>query len=192
MLIEARRTTARYGRNDNVRERDLINPKATMSTVGTPWGIQHEARIQALIKQHAMAERGGRKPKKLIGKASRRGVERPVVRVDTGRQFGSMREAADAMGCDSGSLSTAMRRGRPLKGIWFRYADEAAPRVRQLKGKGNRKPRAGVPVIVDGAPAPFDSQGAAARWLGCDVRSIQQALRKGGTVKGVRVRKVAA
>lgn len=72
------------------------------------------------------------------------GKRKIVVCLETGKQFNSVENAANAIGVSSGFLSRQIREGKPIKGLYYYYAgkmlpDEYRQKIRNRKKKQNNK-----------------------------------------------------
>jgi hypothetical protein len=76
-----------------------------------------------------------------------RGWCRPVLCVETGRLYPSVADAARAVGCNKGNISSAAARGNRAAGLHWRYPDLAAAN----KDAGERA--GSIPTVFD-APHP--------------------------------------
>lgn len=68
------------------------------------------------------------------------GKRKTIVCLETGKQFNSVENAANAIGVSSGFISRQIKAGKPIKGFYYYYAGEMLPdEYRQkIKVTGNR------------------------------------------------------
>lgn len=83
------------------------------------------------------------------------GRTKEIVCLETGKQFNSVENAANAIGVSSGFISRQIKAGKPIKGFYYYYAGEMLPdeyrqKIRNRKKKPSYKSR---PVIPDAAEA---------------------------------------
>ena len=80
------------------------------------------------------------------------GKRKTIVCLETGKQFNSVENAANAIGVSSGFISRQIKAGKPIKGFYYYYAGEMLPdeyrqKIRNQKKKPNKNSR---PVICLG------------------------------------------
>ena len=76
------------------------------------------------------------------------GKRKTVVCLETGKQFNSVENAANAIGVSSGFISRQIKAGKPIKGFYYYYAGEMLPdeyrqKIRNQKKKPNKNSRPG-------------------------------------------------
>lgn len=64
-----------------------------------------------------------------------------IVCLETGKQFNSVENAANAIGVSSGFISRQIKAGKPIKGFYYYYAGEMLPDDSFFKPKRRRKVR---------------------------------------------------
>lgn len=87
------------------------------------------------------------------------GKRKTIVCLETGKQFNSTEDAANAIGVSSGFISRQIKAGKPIKGFYYYYAGEMLPdeyrqKIRNRKKKPNYKSR---PVICLETGERFES-----------------------------------
>lgn len=87
------------------------------------------------------------------------GKRKTIVCLETGKQFNSVENAANAIGVSSGFISRQIKAGKPIKGFYYYYAGEMLPdeyrqKIRNQKKKPNYKSR---PVICLETGERFES-----------------------------------
>ena len=55
------------------------------------------------------------------------GKRKTIVCLETGKQFNSVENAANAIGVSSGFISRQIKAGKPIKGFYYYYAGEMLP-----------------------------------------------------------------
>ena len=55
------------------------------------------------------------------------GRRKTIVCLETGKQFNSVENAANAIGVSSGFISRQIKAGKPIKGFYYYYAGEMLP-----------------------------------------------------------------
>lgn len=96
------------------------------------------------------------------------GKRKTIVCLETGKQFNSVENAANAIGVSSGFISRQIKAGKPIKGFYYYYAGEMLPdeyrqKIRNRKKKPNYKSR---PVICLETGERFESISLVSRMLG--------------------------
>lgn len=101
------------------------------------------------------------------------GKRKTIVCLETGKQFNSVENAANAIGVSSGFISRQIKAGKPIKGFYYYYAGEMLPdeyrqkirnqKIRNQKKKPNYKSR---PVICLETGERFESISLVSRMLG--------------------------
>lgn len=74
------------------------------------------------------------------------GKRKTIVCLETGKQFNSVENAANAIGVSSGFISRQIKAGKPIKGFYYYYAGEMLPdeyrqKIRNQKKKPNKNSR---------------------------------------------------
>lgn len=72
------------------------------------------------------------------------GKRKTIVCLETGKQFNSVENAANAFGVSSGFISRQIKAGKPIKGFYYYYAGEMLPdeyrqKIRNQKKKAKQK-----------------------------------------------------
>ena len=106
--------------------------------------------------------------------------KQPVIRVETGEVFESLRAAADAAGTSRERIRNAIAKGTRCFGYHYAKADDAAASV-DMKHERCNRPR---PVVCCTDGLRFDSTAKAAKHAGVTALSLTRALRMGYMVKG--------
>lgn len=112
----------------------------------------------------------------------------PVVCLETGQSFKSLKEAADSIGRTYQCVSQAAKTGCATNGLHFYYADKTKPDEsffvaaygKGKRGRGNKRP-----VICLETSERFKSVNDVVRSLHCDGRRIWKALNKGYSIHGL-------
>lgn len=107
------------------------------------------------------------------------GKRKTIVCLETGKQFNSVENAANAIGVSSGFISRQIKAGKPIKGFHYYYAGEMLPdeyrqKIRNQKKKPNYKSR---PVICLETGTRYKTYVDAGRDLGVEEGNIQQAVK---------------
>lgn len=106
-------------------------------------------------------------------------AKRPVICVETGQTFDSLKDAAAAIGVKSSSnFIAAIKENRTLGGYHWRYADLEAP-VGTPSDQSHPKP-----VVCYETGEVFESLAAAGRSVGVKANTVASAIRKAGTAGG--------
>ena len=95
------------------------------------------------------------------------GKRKTIVCLETGKQFNSVENAANAIGVSSGFISRQIKAGKPIKGFYYYYAGEMLPdeyrqKIRNQKKKPNKNSR---PVICLETGERFESISLVSRML---------------------------
>lgn len=109
---------------------------------------------------------------------------RSVICLEDGERFDSASAAARHYGCNTGSIYYACRFGQMAKDRHFYYADQAEPEESFFRNKTITAVR----CVETGMT--FESQKAAAEWLGCPAAHIAVGIQRGTRVKGYHWEKV--
>lgn len=114
------------------------------------------------------------------------GKRKTIVCLETGKQFNSVENAANAIGVSSGFISRQIKAGKPIKGFYYYYAGEMLPdeyrqKIRNQKKKPNKNPR---PVICLETGERFESLTLASRMLGIRKSNVFKAIKNGSTAHG--------
>ena len=115
------------------------------------------------------------------------GKGKTIVCLETGKQFNSVGNAANAIGVSSGFISRQIRAGKPIKGFYYYYAGEMLPdeyrqKIRNQKKKPNKNLR---PVICLETGERFESLALASRMLGTSISNVFDAIKNGRTAHGL-------
>lgn len=107
------------------------------------------------------------------------GKRKTIVCLETGKQFNSVENAANAIGVSSGFISRQIKAGKPIKGFYYYYAGEMLPdeyrqKIRNQKKKPNYKSR---PVICLETGERFESISLVSRMLGISKSYIFHAMK---------------
>ena len=114
------------------------------------------------------------------------GKRKTIVCLETGKQFNSVENAANAIGVSSGFISRQIKAGKPIKGFYYYYAGEMLPdeyrqKIRNQKKKPNKNSR---PVICLETGERFESLTLASRMLGTRKSNVFNAIKNGSTAHG--------
>ena len=114
------------------------------------------------------------------------GRRKTIVCLETGKQFNSVENAANAIGVSSGFISRQIKAGKPIKGFYYYYAGEMLPdeyrqKIRNQKKKPNNKSR---PVICLETGERFESISLVSRMLGIRKSNVFHAIKNGSTAHG--------
>lgn len=114
------------------------------------------------------------------------GKRKTIVCLETGKQFNSVENAANAIGVSSGFISRQIKAGKPIKGFHYYYAGEMLPdeyrqKIRNQKKKPNYKSR---PVICLETGERFESMKEAMERYGVSSGSLNSALTYGYSAGG--------
>lgn len=114
-------------------------------------------------------------------------IEKTIVCLETGKQFNSVENAANAIGVSSGFISRQIKAGKPIKGFYYYYAGEMLPdeyrqKIRNQKEKPNYKSR---PVICLETGERFESISLVSRMLGISKSHVFHAMKNGSAVHGI-------
>lgn len=114
------------------------------------------------------------------------GKRKTIVCLETGKQFNSVENAANAIGVSSGFISRQIKAGKPIKGLYYYYAGEMLPdeyrqKIRNRKKKPNYKSR---PAICLETGERFESISLVSRMLGISKSNVFHAMKNGGAVHG--------
>ena len=115
------------------------------------------------------------------------GKRKTIVCLETGKQFNSVENAANAIGVSSGFISRQIKAGKPIKGFYYYYAGEMLPdeyrqKIRNQKKKPNYKSR---PVICLETGERFESISLVSRMLGISKSNVFHAMKNGSAVHGI-------
>lgn len=115
------------------------------------------------------------------------GKRKTIVCLETGKQFNSVENAANAIGVSSGFISRQIKAGKPIKGFYYYYAgemlsDEYRQKIRNQKKKPNYKSR---PVICLETGERFESISLVSRMLGISKSNVFHAMKNGSAVHGI-------
>ena len=115
------------------------------------------------------------------------GRRKTIVCLETGKQFNSVENAANAIGVSSGFISRQIKAGKPIKGFYYYYAGEMLPdeyrqKIRNQKKKPNNKSR---PVICLETGERFESISLVSRMLGISKSNVFHAMKNGSAVHGI-------
>ena len=115
------------------------------------------------------------------------GKRKTIVCLETGKQFNSVENAANAIGVSSGFISRQIKAGKPIKGFYYYYAGEMLPdeyrqKIRNQKKKPNYKTR---PVICLETGERFESISLVSRMLGISKSNVFHAMKNGSAVHGI-------
>ena len=115
------------------------------------------------------------------------GKRKTIVCLETGKQFNSMENAANAIGVSSGFISRQIKAGKPIKGFYYYYAGEMLPdeyrqKIRNRKKKPNYKSR---PVICLETGERFESISLVSRMFGISKSNVFHAMKNGSAVHGI-------
>lgn len=107
------------------------------------------------------------------------GKRKTIVCLETGKQFNSVENAANAIGVSSGFISRQIKAGKPIKGFYYYYAGEMLPdeyrqKIRNQKKKPNKNSR---PVICLETGERFESLTLASRMLGTRKSNVFNAIK---------------
>ena len=67
------------------------------------------------------------------------GKRKTIVCLETGKQFNSVENAANAIGVSSGFISRQIKAGKPIKGFYYYYAGEMLPDEYRQKIRNQKK-----------------------------------------------------
>ncbi len=114
------------------------------------------------------------------------GKRKTIVCLETGKQFNSVENAANAIGVSSGFISRQIKAGKPIKGFYYYYAGEMLPdeyrqKIRNQKKKPNNKSR---PVICLETGERFESISLVSRMLGISKSNVFHAMKYGKYTSG--------
>lgn len=101
------------------------------------------------------------------------GKRKTIVCLETGKQFNSVENAANAIGVSSGFISRQIKAGLP---------DEYRQKIRNQKKKPNYKSR---PVICLETGERFESISLVSRMLGISKSNVFHAMKNGSAVHGI-------
>lgn len=114
----------------------------------------------------------------------------PVVCLETGQSFNSLKEAAISIGRTYQCVSRAAKTGCATNGLHFYYADKTKPDKSFFvmtrdgaDGRGGRGRKR--PVVCLETSEQFESVSAATKLLNCDGRRLWMALNKGYSIHGL-------
>lgn len=115
------------------------------------------------------------------------GKRKTIVCLETGKQFNSVENAANAIGVSSGFISRQIKARKPIKGFHYYYAGEMLPdeyrqKIRNQKKKPNYKSR---PVICLETGERFESISLVSRMLGISKSNVFHAMKNGSAVHGI-------
>ena len=115
------------------------------------------------------------------------GKRKTIVCLETGKQFNSVENAANAIGVSSGFISRQIKAGKPIKGFYYYYAGEMLPdeyrqKIRNQKKKPNKNSR---PVICLETGERFESISLVSRMLGISKSNVFHAMKNGSAVHGI-------
>lgn len=115
------------------------------------------------------------------------GKRKTIVCLETGKQFNSVENAANAIGVSSGFISRRIKAGKPIKGFYYYYAGEMLPdeyrqKIRNRKKKPNYKSR---PVICLETGERFESISLVSRMFGISKSNVFHAMKNGSAVHGI-------
>lgn len=115
------------------------------------------------------------------------GKRKTIVCLETGKQFNSVENAANAIGVSSGFISRQIKAGKPIKGFHYYYAGEMLPdeyrqKIRNQKKKPNKNSR---PVICLETGERFESISLVSRMLGISKSNVFHAMKNGSAVHGI-------
>lgn len=79
------------------------------------------------------------------------GKRKTIVCLETGKQFNSMENAANAIGVSSGFISRQIKAGKPIRGFYYYYAGEMLPDEYRQKIR-NRKKKAKLQIAPGHLP----------------------------------------
>lgn len=114
------------------------------------------------------------------------GKRKTIVCLETGKQFNSVENAANAIGVSSGFISRKIKAGKPIKGFYYYYAGEMLPdeyrqKIRNQKKKPNKNSR---PVTCLETGERFESLTLASMMLGIRKSNVFNAIKNGSTAHG--------
>lgn len=122
----------------------------------------------------------------------------PVRCVDTGETFESADRAAELTGISRGAISSAMRTGKPVKGLRFEKAPgHAGPFIADARCLAARSARDGrgrhaAPVRCAETGDVFENAASAARAIGASPSALSAAVCKGTACRGLHFERCAA
>lgn len=114
------------------------------------------------------------------------GKRKTIVCLETGKQFNSVENAANAIGVSSGFISRQIKAGKPIKGFYYYYAGEMLPdeyrqKIRNQKKKPNKNSR---PVTCLETGERFERLTLASMMLGTRKSNVFNAIKNGSTAHG--------
>lgn len=95
------------------------------------------------------------------------GKRKTIVCLETGKQFNSVENAANAIGVSSGFISCRIKAGKPIKGFYYYYAgemlqDEYRQKIRNKKSQTKIRARSSALRQANALRALVSFQGCSA------------------------------